>query len=131
MKYIDRLLLFGVGLCMAGMFGLVSLLPVAAQPTGADRYPVYSFSNINSNTATQVLTGAGILHTVCINDKGASSNIATIYDNTASSGTTVAVIDTVTAEGCLRYDAAVGTGIRIVTATGTAGDLTVTYRALR
>lgn len=104
---------------------------VQAQPSGALTYPAYSKTPISTNTTTLVLSGAGVLHAICLNDQGASSNTATVYDALTATGTAFAIIDTVTAPGCLVYDAAVQTGITVVTGTGTAGHLTVLYRALR
>ncbi len=86
------------------------------------------FSNITTNTTTTVKSGAGILHKVCINTKGASANTATIFDNTAGSGTKMGTLDTTADTACKVYDAAFATGLTVVTATGTAADLTVVYR---
>lgn len=107
---------------------------VEAQPSGSGGfYPTYAKTNINSNTTTQVLTGAGVLRAICINTKGASANTASVYDATSGTSNIFAVLDTVNTPpaGCLQYDAAVSNGIRIITATGTAADMTVMYRALR
>ena len=103
-----------------------------AQPTSTAFYPVYSKTPISTNATTLVLSGAGVLHAICVNDLGASSNTATVYDALTATGTAFAIIDTVTVDSnCLVYDAAISTGITVVTATGTAGHLTVLYRALR
>jgi len=85
-------------------------------------------NNISSNTTTVVKSGAGLLHSITINTKGASSNTATVYDNTAGSGTKLATIDTTSAIGALAYNIVFSTGLTIVTATGTAPDITVSYR---
>jgi len=95
---------------------------MAATLTGA-----LSVTHINSNATTVVKTGFGMLHTICINSKGATGNTATVYDNTAASGTIIAVIDTTAQVQTLLYDAQVAIGITIVTAIGTAPDITVTY----
>lgn len=89
--------------------------------------PVFSFTNITTNTTTVLKTGPGILGAITINTKGASSNTATIYDNTAGSGTKIGTIDTTVGVGTLAYDLAFTTGLTIVTATGTAPDLTVQW----
>lgn len=86
------------------------------------------FANINTNTTTTVKSGAGYLHTLCINTKGASANTATIYDSTTGSGTKIATMDTTSAVECQLFDVRFGTGLTIVTATGTAPDITVSYR---
>lgn len=88
----------------------------------------HNYSNINSNATTAVKASQGVLHSITINKKGASSNIATVYDNTAGSGTVIAVIDTTAAIGTLIYDLKFNIGLTIVTATGTAADITVSYR---
>lgn len=91
-------------------------------------YSEWSFSNITTNTTTTVKSGAGVVHTICINTKGATANTATVYDNTAASGTKLGTIDTTTGVGCMTYNAAFGTGLTVVTAAGTAADMTVTYK---
>jgi hypothetical protein len=91
-------------------------------------YQSNSYLNITTNTTTTVKSGAGTLACIAVNTKGASSNTATIYDNTAGSGTLIGKIDTTTAVGVQCYNVAFGTGLTIVTATGTGADLTVSYR---
>lgn len=89
---------------------------------------VWAYSNITTNTTTVVKSGAGILHGITINNAGASANVLTIYDNTAGSGTVIGTIDTVELNGrYLPFDVRFGTGLTIVTATGTAADVTVAY----
>lgn len=96
---------------------------LAAATTGG-----YAFSNITANTAGLTLkSGAGTLHSVTINTAGAAANVLTLYDNTAASGTKIATIDTTTAR-TLTYDLAFATGLEAVVATGTAADITVTYK---
>lgn len=89
----------------------------------------FSFLNIVANGTNVVKSGAGILHSITFNTPGASANTITVYDNTAGSGTKIATIGGVpTTSGLtLRYDAAFGTGLTVVTATGTCADITVTY----
>lgn len=90
-------------------------------------YEVYGSTHITTNTTTTIRTGSGVLHAISINTKGATANTATVYDNSAGSGTVIAVIDTTAQVQTLFYDIAFNTGLTIVTATGTAGDLTVIY----
>lgn len=87
----------------------------------------YHFSNLAANATTTLKTGAGILHTIVINDAGASANVITVYDNTAGSGTVIATIDGVATAGTLVFDAQFNTGLTIVIGTGTAANITVTY----
>lgn len=78
-------------------------------------------------TTTTVKSGAGYLHLITINTKGASSNTLTVYDNTAGSGTVIAVIDTTVAPGPFGFNCTFQTGLTLVSATGTGADLTVSY----
>lgn len=88
------------------------------------------YVHISTNASTNAIkSGAGILHKVCVNTKGASANVATVYDSLTATGTVIAVIDTTTANvACMNFDLAFATGLSVLTATGTAADLTVTYR---
>lgn len=86
------------------------------------------YKHIATNTTTVVKSGAGVVHSITINTKGATANIATVYDNTAGSGTVIAIIDTTGNVGTITLDVGFYTGLTIVTATGTAADITVSYR---
>ncbi len=87
----------------------------------------YNYSNITSQTTTAVKSGAGILHTVCVNTPAASGTVK-LYDNTAGSGTAIATITSfASAPACFTYDAAFATGLTVVTA-GATTDVTVSYR---
>lgn len=98
-----------------------------AQNTGV--IPGYNYSNITAAapTTTVVKTGQGILHTITFN-KPVATCVATIYDNTAASGTVIGTI-TVPASPMpvtLTYDATFTNGLTIVSATA-ASDITVSY----
>jgi hypothetical protein len=95
---------------------------MAQTPTGAIQY-----THVNSNTTTVVKSGPGLLHSITINSKGATGNTATVYDNTSGSGTVIAVIDTTSQIQTLLFDIGFTTGLTIVTATGTAADITVSW----
>lgn len=102
-------------------FGIVAPsnpLPVA---------PTSTYKNISSNATTVVKSGAGYLGTITINTKGATANTATVYDNTAGSGTVIATIDTTGGAVTLTFNAKFATGLTVVTATGTAANITVCY----
>ena len=86
------------------------------------------YKHITTSTTTLVKTGVGVLKAVCINTKGASSNTATVYDGVDNTGSVIAVLDTTVTFGCQNYNVGVTTGITVVTATGTAGDLTVSFQ---
>jgi hypothetical protein len=88
----------------------------------------FTYQNITTNTTTTVKSGAGLLHSITINTKGASSNVLTIFDNTAASGTKIGTVDTNTSLVTFMYDVKFTTGLTILTATGTAADVTVSYR---
>lgn len=88
----------------------------------------YAGTNINSNTTTTVKSGAGFLHLININKKGATGNTATLYDSITGAGTVLGVIDTTDKTGPQQYDIVFTNGLTIVTSTGTAADLTVSSR---
>ena len=91
--------------------------------------PPGKFLNVVAGTATTaVKSGPGVLYSVTINTKGATGNTLTCYDNTAGSGTKIAVIDTTGASETFSYYVAFATGLTCVSATGTGADYTVTYR---
>lgn len=85
-----------------------------------------SYSNITTAATTTVKSGAGVLDRLVINTGGTGST-ATIYDNTAASGTKIATLTTAT-QGTILYNVRFGTGLTVVTASGTPADLTVSYR---
>ena len=95
---------------------------MALTPTGALNY-----SHLNANGTTTIKSGAGWLHTITINIKGESGNTVTVYDNTTSSGTVIAVIDPTQNLVTLSFDVAFQTGLTLVLASGTAPDITVSY----
>ena len=107
-------------------------------PTGAatestlaalnNKFNTNSFSNINTNTTSTVKSGAGVLKRIVVNKVGASSNTCTIYDNTTATGTIIGTIDPVHTQMVFEYDLAFSTGLTIVTANGTAADITVIYK---
>lgn len=86
------------------------------------------YSNLTTNATTTLKSGKGTLKSVTINTKGASSNVVTLYDNTAASGTKIATIDTTQNVGTLGYDIQFSTGLTAVMGTGTAADITVSFK---
>ncbi len=87
----------------------------------------YTYTPISTNTTTLVKSGAGRLHTITINTKGASANTVTVYNALTATGTPIATIDSTVTYGTLIYDCQFSTGLCIVTATGTCADMTVCY----
>lgn len=67
----------------------------------------------------------GVLRQIVINAPGTGWTI-TVFDNTAASGATIAVI-TPTAPATLEYDLQYTQGLTILTAGATPGDITVVY----
>lgn len=80
-------------------------------------------THISTAATTVCKSGAGVLRSINVNTKGITST-ATVYDNTAGSGTVLAVIDTTLGENII-YDIAFTTGLTVVTGGGSPADLTV------
>lgn len=88
----------------------------------------HSFAHISTATTTTVKSGAGYLHTLSVNGLGTVASTTTVYDNTAGSGTVIAVINTLAGQESYVYDVAFATGLTIVTTGTVAPDITVSYR---
>jgi hypothetical protein len=84
--------------------------------------------NITGAATTTVKTGAGILRRIAFN-KFVALGVATIYDNTAGSGTVLATITLpaalLSSNGSIEYNLNFATGLTIVTSV--AFDMTVVY----
>jgi hypothetical protein len=118
-------------LLAALLAGAALLAPAwaGAEPEGTMVFEYNTYAHITTNTTTTLAANGNLLSEVCVNTKGASSNIATIYDNSVASAPVIGVIDTTAGVGCYKYNVFLTSGfVTIVTATGTAGDLTVGYR---
>jgi hypothetical protein len=63
-----------------------------------------------------------------VNTKGGSANTATVDDAASATTPTVAVYDTTAFVGCVVYNVKMNVGITVVTATGTAADITVVWK---
>lgn len=88
------------------------------------------FTHIAAGTATTtVVSRNGTLHGITINTKGATGNTLTVYDNTAGSGTVIAIIDTTGATANLIYDVQFVNGLTVVSASGTGADLTIAWQS--
>jgi len=83
----------------------------------------YSSTYIATATTTTVATGQGILHAINITETAAGT--ITVYDNTAASGTIIAVFKASIAENSFVLDASFTIGCTIVTAA--ASKLTATW----
>jgi hypothetical protein len=88
----------------------------------------FQYQNITGDSTTTVKSSAGMLHAITLNAPTATE-VITIYDNTAGSGTKIGTI-TIPASPqpvTLTYDVQFWTGLTIVTATATS-DITVSFR---
>lgn len=88
----------------------------------------FTYSHIATATTTTVKSGAGDLHSITVNSKGTVASTITVYDNTAGSGTVIAVIDSLNLGGAFVFDIAFATGLTLVTTGTVAPDVTVSYR---
>lgn len=89
----------------------------------------FNGTNLLANATTLVRTGAGILHGITINTKGATANTLKFYDGLTAGGTLKGTIDTTVTPGLWQFDMIFTTGLTIVIATGTAADVTVLWTA--
>jgi len=80
-------------------------------------------SYIATATTTVVKSGAGVLHTIVVGETAAGT--ITVYDNTAASGTIIAVLKASVVENTYTFDRAFSTGLTIVT--GAASKIHVSY----
>jgi hypothetical protein len=88
----------------------------------------FSYSHIDTATTTTVKSGAGVLHSINVNSKGTVASTITVYDNTAGSGTVIAILDSLTLSGTFVFDVSFATGLTLVTTGTVAPDITVSYR---
>lgn len=102
--------------------GALATTPIAAATGG------WSFTNISTSTTTTVKSGAGTFHLCSINTLGTVASTCTFYDNTAGSGTIIAIINSLTLSGSFTYDIAFATGLTVVTTGTAAPNITVAYK---
>jgi len=126
-----------VSAVQSGTWNINNISGAVSLPTGAATESTLAalsnkfnnnYENINTNTTTTVKSGSGVLKRIVVNMAGASSNTCTIYDNTSGTGTIIGTIDPVHTQIVFEYDVVFNTGLTIVTATGTAADLTIVYQ---
>jgi hypothetical protein len=94
---------------------------VSQTPAGA-----YEHTNINSAGTTTIKKGPGVLRSVTINTKGGAGHTATLFDGLDAGGKKMAAIDA-TSQITLVYDVAFKTGLTLVTAGGSAADITISW----
>lgn len=85
---------------------------------------LYETNYIATQTTTVVKTGSGVLHTITIGETAAGA--ITVYDNTAASGTILAILKASIAEQTFTLDIPFRIGLTVVTAA--ASKLTVSFR---
>lgn len=85
-----------------------------------------SHTNITTNTDTVVKASPGTFIGLVVNSAGTTST-ATVYDNTACSGTKIGTFSTV-AQAALNFGINASTGICVTTAGGAAADITILWR---
>lgn len=94
------------------------------------------YRNITTNGTTVIALPNNpvqkyVLVAIVVNTKGSSSNTATLYDSNTTIGANpdnkIATIDTTASVGRINYGVPLFNGVYIVTATGTAADLTLIY----
>lgn len=92
-------------------------------------FPVYqsgsTYTNITTSTNTVIKAAAGTFAGLVVNSAGPTGSSATVYDNTACSGTVIGTFTT-TAQGSIPINAAALTGICVTTIS--AANLTVLWR---
>lgn len=100
---------------------MVSVSPAWAV-AGTKVYAVNRYTHVAGAATTVVKSGSGLLYGYCVNTVGTT---LTLFDNTAGSGTVIAVI-TPTALGCFIMNAQFFTGLT-ATEVGT-GDITYLWQ---
>lgn len=87
-----------------------------------------SFTHISTSATTVVKSGSGYLHTITVNNLGTVASTTTIYDNTAGSGTVIAVLNTLAGQTSYLYDVKFAVGLTVVTTGTVAPDITASWR---
>ena len=132
----------GVGIAASALMGMLdNTAPYATSEgqLGAARISTrrglivdgsYQFLNIAAGQATTtVKSGAGLFHSLVLNSAATATNVTTIYDNTAGSGTVIAIpaVTTATVPVSLIFGIRFSTGLTVVTTTANGGNMTFTY----
>lgn len=115
----------------SGSGTVIALLKTIAT-AALDTTPVQTFAsntyfNITSNATNTIKSGAGTLMSITVNNPG-TTEVLTIYDNTAGSGTKIGTVSVGTAIATLTYNVAFTTGLTIISSGAGTGDWTVSYR---
>lgn len=90
-------------------------------------YPIGNKTNIKTNATTVVKASPGTLFSIVINNPGSGWTVQ-IFDNTSATGTLIGTATSLSAlSGPLNYNLTTTTGLTIVTAGTTPGDITVVW----
>lgn len=93
--------------------------------TISQKFRGWFYRHIATSTTTVVKSGHGLLYAVCINNPGTTATV-TVYDNTAASGTVIAVFGGLAGSSRQQFEVPFTVGCTVVT-TG-APDLTVLFQ---
>lgn len=85
-----------------------------------------SYANITTATTTVVKASPGVLVRIIVGTVGAGSTL-TIYDNATGTTTKIGAMTTAI-QGSFEFNVACTAGITVVSASGSAADITVVYR---
>ncbi len=110
------------------LIGKVGIDQTTNGTTNAVSSTGFSFLNVAGAATTVVKSGAGQLHLINVNTLGTVASTLTVYDNTAGSGTIIAIIDSLTLPGPNLFDINFTTGCTVVSTTTAALNFTVAYR---
>ena len=109
--------------------GLNPLGPATPANSVPSVISAYNYTHIATSTTTAAIkTGAGMLHTVCVNTLGTVASTITVDDALTATTPTIAVINSLALLGCQTYDVAFTVGLTIVTTGTVAPDVTVSWR---
>lgn len=99
---------------------------LTASPLGG-----YNYTHIAAGQATTVVkSGTGFLHSIVFNGPATSTNVTTVYDNTAASGTVIGILNPTTTnpQVTVIYDIGFATGLTISTTVANGSDMTVIWK---
>lgn len=109
-----------------GIITLGGATPANSVPTVSAGF---TFGNMTTATTTTFKSGAGVLHTITIGTLGTVASAVSIFDNTAGSGTSIGILNSLTTgQGTYTFDVAFTTGLTITTTGTVAPNITVSYR---
>lgn len=101
---------------------------MSGQPLMTKRVsPEYNYTRVSNSTGAQIATGRVVLHYITVNATSAAA--VAIIDGTSGNTANVGQLKASVVEGTYRYDATLGSGLRITSSNGTShtGDLTVVW----